>query len=331
MLTAPVASANVSTDCAVLARNLRLGMSGQDVKVLQQILNKNVLTQVSVSGVGAPGSESSYFGEKTKSAVVRFQMLYKNEVLLPVGLSNGTGFVGTFSLLKLTSVCKGALVTPVSTVLPATPPAIAPVPPVAPLPQSDFTPPQSANNNFAPYIIYPSPSYALHQGAKLKIIGGGFTPDNNTIMIGSERFEGVKSVDGKTLEITLATNAAKGKFDLQFSNSKGISNKSFIVITDVNAVAPVIKSFTPTTGGNKSTITLTGENFSKEWNEVVVGATNVVGLVSLDGKTLTFTASIPVPEINVGGVQSMNVSVPLWFYVVNPNGVSGNAVFTLHI
>ena len=84
-------TATVSTAPAVtkatpsLTRDLKRGMTGEDVRSLQKILNKYG-ELVASSGIGSPGNESTFFGTATEAAVIRFQ---KSHNIIP-----SVGYVG---------------------------------------------------------------------------------------------------------------------------------------------------------------------------------------------------------------------------------------------
>ncbi|MFA5934723.1 MAG: peptidoglycan-binding domain-containing protein [Candidatus Paceibacterota bacterium] len=74
-------------------RDLYMDLFGGDVKELQKFLNKNGFI-VSNSGFGSVGNETSYYGNKTADAVSKLQEANSSVILVPYGLTKGTGYFG---------------------------------------------------------------------------------------------------------------------------------------------------------------------------------------------------------------------------------------------
>ncbi|MBP6942669.1 MAG: BspA family leucine-rich repeat surface protein [Candidatus Buchananbacteria bacterium] len=65
-----------TTSPFVFTRYLRRGMTGADVRALQIFLNQHGF-QITANGAGAPGQETTFFGELTRLALARFQAAHK--------------------------------------------------------------------------------------------------------------------------------------------------------------------------------------------------------------------------------------------------------------
>lgn len=77
---------------------LSVGSQGEEVRELQKCLAQypDIYPEADVSGV---------FGAKTKTAVIKFQEKYSEEILKPSGLTKGTGDVKQATRTKLNEIC----------------------------------------------------------------------------------------------------------------------------------------------------------------------------------------------------------------------------------
>ena len=93
-------------------RYLKQGSSGNDVKQLQIFLNTQgftVANGVDLTGsprAGSPGYETTYFGSATKTAIQKFQLAHKKEILDPLGLTAPTGFFGAATMKVMNEMMK---------------------------------------------------------------------------------------------------------------------------------------------------------------------------------------------------------------------------------
>ncbi|MEA4910577.1 hypothetical protein SDC9_07938 [bioreactor metagenome] len=110
------ASAQVTTtsSCYQFTRNLKVGNTGADVKALQQTLNARGFTVAAAGHAGSAGMETTYFGNATKNALIKWQEANASKVLAAWGLTSGTGFFGTASRAEMNN-CGGSVVVPPTT------------------------------------------------------------------------------------------------------------------------------------------------------------------------------------------------------------------------
>ncbi len=316
------AATNAAENSSAFIRTLRLGDSGPDVRLLQQKLNSDVDTQVAEYGPGSTGNETERFGQLTRDAVIRFQEKYTAEILVPIGLTSGTGVVGEATRRILNADAKKTATVPIPAANPATrsttPSATAPAAPTLPA-----ATPAGAKSDI--YISFPS-SYYGPRGSKLTLAGSGFTKTQNTLHLGSNfSISDIPSNSGTSLIITIPERAPYGKHVIWIENANGKSlNESFYVVTKEGTSVPTIAGITPESGPYGEVVTIRGTNFAPKGNEILTNYHIIKDVASPDGTTLTFSVTpFPeIPQLQVGVDLKRGIEAVMTFYVVNENGVS---------
>jgi peptidoglycan hydrolase-like protein with peptidoglycan-binding domain len=87
--------------CSQLNINLSFGTNSDEVKCLQQFLKNQGVS------IYPEGFVTGNFGNLTKTAVIKFQEKYASDVLTPLGLSSGTGYVGATTRAKINKILNG--------------------------------------------------------------------------------------------------------------------------------------------------------------------------------------------------------------------------------
>ena len=94
--------------CYEFTRNLTIGMRGDDVRALQEILiAEGTWTRPDIGATG-------YFGPITKASLIAFQDKYAEQILHPLGLTKGTGYFGPSTRSYISSRCTPTPPTPVT-------------------------------------------------------------------------------------------------------------------------------------------------------------------------------------------------------------------------
>ena len=89
----------IQQSCSGITNNLYIGMSGSsEVKCLQEFL-KNQGTDIYPEGY-----VTGNFGSLTKNAVIKFQEKYASDILTPLGLQKGSGYVGSQTRIKINQI-----------------------------------------------------------------------------------------------------------------------------------------------------------------------------------------------------------------------------------
>ncbi|MCH7597880.1 IPT/TIG domain-containing protein [Patescibacteria group bacterium] len=334
-----VAQTDGQSEDLVFSRNLSFGDESADVRNLQKMLNDNPKTQVAIRGSGSVGQETSYFGSLTHAAVIRFQELYVTDVLIPVGLSYGTGFVGPSTRAKLNSLLSETTSDARQVVEREQESAVEDSLPIGSL--SFF----STDSDIV-VLMYPS-KYDVRPDDKITLSGLGFDPTGNTIMFGEQTISNLISFDGSQIRFTVP-EVSPGRYGVAVSNTKGVSDTVILNVVSPDVERPAIESISPLSGFGATEVTITGNGFSRTANTVYTGYGDIENVPSSDGKTITIIVRPPNesggevfeelsdPVYNSATDTALGEEKPetiysgsedLWLYVENEGGISNSAIF----
>lgn len=302
----------------VFLRDLRQGDSGRDVDELQKILRSDLYQNQSDNFV----NESGYFGQTTKGAVISFQNKYADQVLLPAGLTEGTGFVGLWTRLKLNEIL-------LKSVVPSTPvvsaPAIVETPATYDLP--------SGVSGFLSFdydglqLNFLSKNFGV-AGTDLILSGSGFEQDS-IVNFGSVKVSDFESRTSNSIELKVPSNLSSGRYEISVTVEGETSNTASFMVTRSGSSVPKIDRVEPAIAKFGQKITVYGENFSTTGNTVTSSLGIFSDLRSSDGKTIVFEIEKPeyldeelVLPVWFGDKENLNWSVRI--FVANENGISSD-------
>ncbi len=289
------ALAAIQVDAYTFTKTLRFGDRNSEVLELQKVLNSDPDTQVSVSGAGSPGKETSYFGGLTRKALAKFQVKHKTDI------TRHGYYIADGSLGRSTRNYINTL-----NISPAPAPVIA--------------------ETKLPLRVFNISELKTAPGRQITIIGGGFDDTKNTVHIG----DGVTLYDQKSaknnteITIILPSTVNHGTHrvwvDTPIDSTKNAGLAASIIVSNTAVPKPKIDKISLSAATINDTITITGTGFTQT-NTLYSTLGHIQNVSSPDGQTITFKVS-DLPK-----ASGLNVSavIPVSINIGNENGASASA------
>jgi peptidoglycan hydrolase-like protein with peptidoglycan-binding domain len=303
-------------------KNLKFGDSNQDVRQLQIVLNSDAGTRVSSSGIGSKGQESTYFGQLTQNAVMRFQAKYRKEVLEPYAIYSPTGFVGVATRAKLNQIISTKTIVSTASSSSASLSSVASLPPT--ISTSSVSGALSLSKEPLPRLYTLRPQQ-IKKGDTFTLVGAGFETEN-TIYIGGNTFSHVLSQDSSNISFTIPATSTiqNGTYEVWIENTKGMSKIPGqvvnLTITDNPQPTPTISSVLPATISGAETVTVIGTGFAPSGNDVISGFGTIKNLSS-NGTQISFSPRSLISAEVISRIPA-GMTIKVDFYVANTTGVS---------
>lgn len=311
-----------SAACIDFPRTLQYKDSGNDVLMMQKVLNSNSKTQLTGTGSGSPGMEIDFFGPATYRAVKKFQTLYRDDVLAPANLTQPTGIAGELTRKKLAELSCSADTSITTRVDNA---STTPFASLTPHESIFASSPYRTKVNFhnAPTLVSTStlentdpnlkrPAFSVSNsavadpGQSITLDGHNFQTNNSINVCGT--ISDITS-NGNTISITIPQSTPPGICNVVIRNSSGKSDPFTLVIRPPSMHAPGDSSGTgiPSAGVGTSTTNTDPKYFCENLERTLsdVGSISAGGDVSISNTSPWnikdgMTVSVSGKSLNTG-------------------------------
>ena len=350
---------NIIPSTFTFQNNLKIGITkSPDVVYLQYMLNQNITSEVASTGPGSNSNLTNYFGKKTENAVMRFQEIYRAEILKPSNLVNPTGIVGPATRAKLNALIKvlqnnGSIGTPsannttvnttnLNAVLNS---STSDTSSTQTQTSSQTSSSQSSGSNplKIPPVVASFSTFRALSGQLVTLMGTNFDATNNKVYLGSQNIGTFSSTEsGTKIVVRIPTTLATGSYEVGVITPGGTDSTGNLYLNVVNQIqqtalsssTPIYSTFEPlltnvwpaTSTNINDVINLYGDKLG--FNDTLVTNLGNVLVRSTDHRTTYFLpGNLPyyMDALKKYKGQSINLTMKL----SNENGASNQVTHIL--